>query len=135
MNTTINTLKRTTQTGLQSFLKDIGCNQMQFRLLYFWSRHPRAKLSLYTCCHALHASGNILREAITALVQKGILIATPGAGGLTTYALVQESCKEYIGEIARLDLASRKKLEIKLKGDNTLKFLTGYLNQWQSLEV
>ncbi|MBN1375924.1 MAG: hypothetical protein JXA01_07195 [Dehalococcoidia bacterium] len=107
---------------------------MQFRLLYFWSRHPRAKLSLYTCIHALHVSGYALREAVTALVQKGILITTQSAGGLTTYALSQRSCREYIYEMGNLDWRSLKKLEAGLESDGILKYTPDNLNQCQSRE-
>ena len=104
-------------TDLLSFLKDHGCNRMQFRLLCFWSRHPRAKLSLYTLSHALHASGHALKEAITALVQTGILVAAQSSGGLTTYTLSQLECQIYIKEIERMDWTSLKKLELELENN------------------
>jgi hypothetical protein len=107
--------KKKEETNLISFLKEAGCDRLQFRLLYFWSRHPRAKLSFYTCSHALHASGNLLRQAVGALVQKGILITKPNTGGLTTYALSHLESQEYIRQISILEWSSLKKIEAELE--------------------
>ena len=89
--------------GLMSFLKDIDCNSMQFKLLCFWGRHPRAKLSLYTIAGALDTSAIKLRDAITNLVGKGVLTAQDSDNGLTTYALSEQRTREYVDELGRLD--------------------------------
>ena len=89
--------------GLMLFLKDIDCNSMQFKLLCFWGRHPRAKLSLYTIAGALDTSAIKLRDAITNLVGKGVLTAQDSDNGLTTYALSEQRTREYVDELGKLD--------------------------------
>lgn len=98
-----------------SFLEDINCTGMQFRLLRFWVRHPKAKLSLYTIARALNTSANGLRDAITNLVEKGILTAQHSNHGLTTYALSEQGAQEYIYEMGSLDMHQTMNLEKKLK--------------------
>lgn len=106
---------------LISFLKDIGCSDMQFQLLRFWGRHPRAKLSLYTIASALDTARINLRHAITALVEKSILIAQHDDNGLTTYALTSDQrTQEYIDKLARLDWGETKILEKQLEEEAVL---------------
>src|SRR4030043_925626 len=81
-----------------SFLEDINCTGMQFKLLRFWVRHPKAKLSLYTMARALNTSAISLRDAITNLVENGILIAQDNNHGLTTYALSEQGAQDLITE-------------------------------------
>ena len=76
---------------------------MQFKLLCFWGRHPRAKLSLYTIAGALDTSAIKLRDAITNLVGKGVLTAQDSDNGLTTYALSEQRTREYVDELGKLD--------------------------------
>ena len=76
--------ERMTNYELLPFLKDIGCSDMQFKLLSFWGRHPRAKLTLRTIAGALDISNNSLRAAMKALEEKGILTAQNNGNGLTT---------------------------------------------------
>jgi len=96
-------IRETSQYDLKSFLKDIDCTGMQFNLLCFWGRHPRAKLSLYTIAGALNTSAIKLRDAITNLVEKGILTAEHSNNGLTTYALSEQRAREYVDELGGLD--------------------------------
>ena len=98
-----------------SFLKGINCTGMQFKLLRFWVRHPKAKLSLYTMARALDTSAISLRDAITNLVEKGILTAQHNNHGLTTYALSEHGAQEYIDELGSLDMHQTKTLERQLK--------------------
>lgn len=101
---------------LLSFLEDIGCSSMQFQLLRFWGRHPRAKLSLYTIAYALDTARGKLRDAITALVEKGILLIQSNGKGLTTYALNSDhQSQKFIDELAKLDWSEAKNLEGQLK--------------------
>ena len=101
---------------LLSFLQDIGCNRMQFQLLRFWARHPKAKLSLYTIAYALDTARSNLRHSITSLVEKGILLKQCNSKGLTTYSLNSEQqAQKYIDELARLDWNEAKSLEKQLK--------------------
>jgi hypothetical protein len=60
---------------------------MQFDLLQFWKRHPRAKLSLYSGDDTLKRPRNELRNAIFALAEKGVLTSKLNSNGLVTYAL------------------------------------------------
>ncbi len=80
--------------GLESFLKEVDCTSTEFKLLSFWGRHPKAKLSLYTIAKALDASAINLRAAIENLVEKGILTVQHGNDGLTTYALADRGTKK-----------------------------------------
>ena len=103
---------------LLSFLNDIGCTRMQFKLLCFWGRHPKAKLSLYTIAKALDVSGINLRDSITALVAKGILTTQHSNNGLTTYALSDQGTQEFIGELAKLDWSKTMNLGKQLKQES-----------------
>jgi len=98
-----------------SFLEDINCTGMQFKLLRFWARHPRAKLSLYTIASAMNTSAIGLRDAITSLVENGIITAHHNNHGLTTYALSEQGAQEYIDGLGSLDMHQTKTLERQLK--------------------
>ncbi len=100
---------------LLSFLKDISCTGIQFKLLCFWGRHPKAKLSLYTIARALDTSAINLRYAMANLVGKGILMAQQNDNGLTTYALSDQRAKEYIDELGSLDWNQTMNLGRQLK--------------------
>jgi hypothetical protein len=113
-------ISRIVDYGLLSFLKDIGCTGMQFKLLCFWGRHPKAKLSLYTIASALDTSAVNLRDAITNLVGKGILTAQHNNDGLTTYALSEQGTQEYIGELGSLDWNQTMNLGRQLKKETCI---------------
>jgi predicted DNA-binding transcriptional regulator len=108
-------ISRIADYGLLPFLKDIGCTGMQFKLLCFWGKHPKAKLSLYTIARALDTSAVNLRDAITNLVEKGILTAQHNMDGLTTYALSEQRAQEYIDELGSLDWNQAMNLGRQLK--------------------
>ena len=110
-------IRQTADYDLLSFLKDIDCNGMQFKLLCFWGRHPRAKLSLYTIAGALDTSALKLRDAITNLVGKGILTAQDNNNGLTTYALSEQRVQEYVDELGSLDWKQTMDLAGRLEGE------------------
>ena len=103
---------------LLSFLKDISCTGVQFKLLCFWGRHPKAKLSLYTMAGALDTSTVDLRTEITDLVEKGILTAQRNGGELTTYALAGQKAQAHIDELGNLDWNQVMNLEKRLKEDS-----------------
>jgi predicted DNA-binding transcriptional regulator len=107
---------RTAHYDLLPFLKDINCTSMQFKLLCFWGRHPKAKLSLYTIARALDTSALSLRDVLTSLVAKGILIAQHNNDDLVIYALSDQQTQEYIGELGSLDWNQTVNLERQLKG-------------------
>jgi predicted DNA-binding transcriptional regulator len=100
---------------LLSFLKDISCTDMQFKLLSYWGRHPKTKLSLYTIARALDTSAVELRDAIKDLVEKGILRTQHSNDGLTTYALCATQIQEYIDELGSLDRNQAINLRRQLK--------------------
>jgi hypothetical protein len=109
-------INRIMKCDLLLFLKDIGCSGIQFRLLCFWGRHPKSRLSLYTVARALDTARRNLRDAMTALVEKGILIDQHDSNGLTTYALSgDQRIKEYIDELAKLDWSEAINLRKQLK--------------------
>ena len=110
-------IKQTADYDLLAFLNDIDCNGMQFNLLCFWGRHPRAKLSLYTIAGALDTSALKLRDAITNLVGKGILTAQDNNNGLTTYALSEQRVQECVDELGNLDWKQTMELVRQLKGE------------------
>ncbi|MGB8707234.1 MAG: hypothetical protein WCD72_04705 [Dehalococcoidia bacterium] len=109
-------INRIMKCDLLLFLKDIGCSGIQFRLLCFWGRHPKSRLSLYTVARALDTARRNLRDAMTALVEKGILIDQHDSNGLTTYALSgDQRIKEYIDELAKLDWSEAINLRKQLR--------------------
>ncbi|MFC2049630.1 hypothetical protein ACFLTN_00380 [Chloroflexota bacterium] len=108
-------IRQTANYDMLSSLKDIGCTDMQFKLLCFWGRHRKAKLSLYTIAGALDTPANGLRDAITNLVEKGIITARHDNYGLTTYALSKQGAREYIDELGSLDWNQTRNLGSQLK--------------------
>lgn len=114
-------INRIVKSDLLLFLKDIGCSGMQFRLLCFWGRHPKSRLSLYTIARALETARINLRHAMTALVEKGILVDQHDSNGLTTYALSgDQRIQEYIDELAKLDWSEAINLRKQLKDETVL---------------
>jgi predicted DNA-binding transcriptional regulator len=112
-------INQMTDYDLLSFLKDIGCSDIQFRLLCFWGRHPKSRLSLYTVARALDTVKVNLRNAIRALVGKGILTEQHDNNGLTTYALSASlRIQRYIDELAKLDWSETIKLRKQLKKES-----------------
>lgn len=90
----------------------------ELRLLRFWGRHPRAKLSLYTIAGALDSARSNLRHAITTLVEKGILKDQDSDNGLTTYTLTGDrQTQEYIDELLRSDWSEIDVLEKQVQGE------------------
>ena len=108
-------ISRLVDYDLLSFLKDMGCTATQFKLLCFWGRHPKAKLSLYTMARALDTSAINLRNEITGLVEKAILTAKRNGDGLTTYALSDRESQGYIDELGNLDWNQLSSLGRELK--------------------
>jgi hypothetical protein len=71
--------------GFQNFDE----NDMEAKLIAFWDRHPKAKLSLNTGTTSREFPKNCLRSAIGSLVNKGILAVENTRGGLVTYGLTE----------------------------------------------
>jgi hypothetical protein len=114
-------INRMVNYDLLLFLKDIGCSGIQFRLLCFWGRHPKSRLSLYTVAGALNTARINLRDAMTALVEKGILIDQHDGNGLTTYALSgDQRIQEHIDKLAKLDWSEVINLRRQLREKTVL---------------
>jgi hypothetical protein len=101
--------------NLESFLKTIDCSDMQFKLLNFWARHPRAKLSLYTMAQAMSTTKVNLRDEIEALVDKGMLSTQRNENGLTTYSFSQPEAQSFMDDLSKLDWAEAIRLGNQLK--------------------
>jgi hypothetical protein len=114
-------INRMVNYDLLLFLKDIGCSGIQFRLLCFRGRHPKSRLSLYTVAGALNTARINLRDAMTALVEKGILIDQHDGNGLTTYALSgDQGIQEHIDKLAKLDWSEVINLRRQLREKTVL---------------
>jgi len=112
-------ISRIANNELLLFLKNMGCSDIQFRLLCFWGRHPRSRLSLYTVARALDTARINLRCAIRDLVEKDILIEQHDGNGLTTYALSgSQRIQKYIDELDKLDWSEVIILRKQLKKEN-----------------
>ncbi len=112
---------RIANSRLFHFLRENSRSNMELQLIRFWARHPRAKLSLYTIACALDTAKNNLREAIKALIDKGILQEQQDGNGLITYSLSNDpKTQEYIEELARLDWTEIRILEKQLEGEAVL---------------
>lgn len=112
---------RMANSRLFHFLRENTHSNMELQLIRFWARHPRAKLSLCTIACALDTAKINLREAIKALIDKGILKEQQDSNGLVTYSLSNDpKTREYIEELATLDWAEIKILEKQLEGEAVL---------------
>jgi hypothetical protein len=104
------------RNGLVSFMRDNNLSSMQFELLRFVGRHPRAKLSFYVMAKAVGTAGVQLGNALVGLIQNDIIMAEITEHGLSTYYLSGNSTIErYVRELAGLDwseaLSLKKRLE------------------------
>jgi hypothetical protein len=105
-------MKSTVNDGLKSFLEDMSCNAMQFELLRFLGRHPKAKFSLYVIARAMGTGGTDLGDAILALIDRSILLEQTEDSGLTTYSLCGDSrSKGLIYLLANLDWSEASALK------------------------
>jgi hypothetical protein len=104
-----------TGSDLLSFLRDINCNSMQFEMLRYVGRHPRAKLSFYVIAKALGTASTELGDALMALIQKDMLVAQLDDNGVTTYSLSagRKICNR-VCELAALDWSEAMSLKRKL---------------------
>ena len=109
---------------LQSFIEYIGCSSMQFEILRFIGKHPKAKFSLYVIARAMGTGGNNLGDALIGLIEKDVLLARVDDNGLTTYCLGanNETCG-YIYRLATLDWGEAMALKKQLKEDVVLRYL------------
>ena len=112
---------RTAKSDLFNFLVENRFSNLELRLLLFWSRHPNAKLSIYTIASAMDTARINLREAISSLVKKSILEEYQNNCGLTTYYLSSDlDTKERVDELSQLDWNQITILKKQLQGEAIL---------------
>ena len=109
---------RIANSRLFHFLKENSHTNLELQLIRFWARHPRAKLSLYTIASALDTAKFNLREAISSLVTKNILLEQHNNNDLITYSLSSDwDIREFFEEISQMDWNQLKVLEHQLEGE------------------
>ncbi len=114
---------QTSNNDLLKFLVDNRFSNLELRLLLFWARHPRAKLSIYTIASAMDTARINLRDAIASLVRKCVLEEQPNGCGLTTYFLSNnQNTQDRIDELSHLDWNQLKVLERELQGEPVLQY-------------
>lgn len=112
---------RVANSKLFSFLKENDFTTMELKLLMFWARHPNAKLSLYSIASALDTAKFNLRDAISSLVRKSILLEQHTNSDLITYSLGGNwNTREFIEELSKMDWNQLKVLEQQLEGGAVL---------------
>ena len=108
---------RLANSKIFELLKNQEITGMEFRLLIFWTRHPNAKLSLYSIASALDTAKYNLREAISSLVLKSILAEQRNNSDLITYSLNNNwNTQELISELRNMDWNQLKIMEKQLEG-------------------
>ena len=109
---------------LQSFLKDTDCNRMQFEILRFIGKHPKAKFSLYVIARAMGTGGTVLGDALIGLIEKDIIVSLLDGNGLITYCLSDHvEVYSYIYYLSALDWSEAASLKKQLKEDEALRYL------------
>jgi len=102
--------------NLLSFLTDNECSQVEFDLLRFMGRHPKAKLSFYAITRAFRVAAIDLGMVLMALVERGILVHHLDDNGLVTYSLsADKKTRAHIQELAALDWSAAVALKKELK--------------------
>jgi hypothetical protein len=105
------------ESKLICFLKANQFTTSEFYLMIFWAKNPYAKLSLYTITSAMNTARANLREAITALVRKNILIERQTSEELTTYCLNSDfDLRECINELNGMNRDEIKLVQKQLEG-------------------
>jgi len=108
--------KSRVNNDLLSFLTDNECSQIEFDLLRFMGRHPKAKLSFYVITRAFRVAVIDLGDALMELVERGLLVHRLDDKGLVTYSLAaDEKTSSYIHRLASLDWSAAVALKKELK--------------------
>jgi len=108
--------KSKVNNDLLSFLTDNECSQIEFDLLRFMGRHPKAKLSFYVITRAFRVAVIDLGDALMELVERGLLVHRLDDKGLVTYSLAaNEKTSSYIHKLASLDWSAAMALKKELK--------------------
>ncbi len=109
--------------SLLSFLTDNECSEIEFDLLRFMGRHPKAKMSFYIITRAFRIAAIDVGNALTALVEKDILMRRLDGNGLITYSLsTDEKPHAYIHKLASLDWSEAMALKKELKANTVCYF-------------
>ena len=109
---------KTKSNELLRFIIHNKFSNLELRLLLFWARHPRAKLSIYTIASAMDTARINLREAINALVSKCVLEEQKNGCGLTTYYLSSDQdMQDRIDQLSQLDWTQIKVLEKQVQAE------------------
>ena len=107
----------TAESKLLLFLKENHFTSSEFYLMLFWARNPYAKLSLYTITNAMNKASMNIREAITSLVRRNILIEKHTYEELTTYCLNSDyDLHECIDELTAMDKEQIRIVQKQLEG-------------------
>ena len=102
--------------NLLSFLADNECSQVEFDLLRFIGRHPKAKLSFHAITRAFRMAATDLGNVLMALVERGILVHHLDDNGLVTYSLsADKKTRAYIQELASLEWSVAMAMKKELK--------------------
>jgi hypothetical protein len=96
-------IKDITRQDLLSFLEEISCSNLEFKLLCFWARHPRAAFSLFTISQALDCPVQRIKDSLSDLVYKKIITVSDDNNELLRYALSECDPVKYVEELGRLD--------------------------------
>lgn len=96
-------IKDINRQDLLSFLEEINCSNLQFKLLCFWARHPRAAFSLFTVSQALDCPVHRIKDSLSDLVYKKIITVNNDNNELLKYALSDCDPVKYIEELGRMD--------------------------------
>ncbi|MBN1375471.1 MAG: hypothetical protein JXA01_04890 [Dehalococcoidia bacterium] len=103
---------------LKSFLINNGYSRMQFDILRFMGRHPRASLSYFVIARAMGTGGSALAEALNILINNNIIVTEIDKNGLATYSLYGDaSNSEDIYALAMLDWSEAMSLRNHLDED------------------
>jgi hypothetical protein len=107
----------TTESKLLLFFKENHFTSSEFYLMLFWARNPYAKLSLYTITNAMNKASMNIREAITSLVRRNILIEKHTCEELTTYCLNSDyDLHECIDELTIMNKEQIRTIQKQLEG-------------------
>lgn len=110
----------TVNNGLEIFLKDNNFSRMQFDVLRFMGRHPRARFSYFVIAMAVGNGGSRLGQALSDLINKDIISTEIDENGLVTYGLSGDirTCI-HVYDLADLDWSEASTLRKQLIEDTS----------------
>jgi len=113
---------QTAKSDLLKYLRENEFNSLELQLLVFWAKHPNAKLSLYSIANALDTAKLGLRDAISTLVRKNVILEQHNNNSdlITYYLNGNLDQRSYIDELSCLDWSQLKILKTQLEGGAVL---------------